>query len=118
MIAYVFAISILAFQGGRSPAVLQSESRANTSDCKQASRNCSPVRPRLVHPPADGRSGEIRLMSLVPKSAAFSMVELEKADAPGQSQTSAPAGGRVAVDTKLSTGADSSSPPGQDRRGG
>jgi len=118
MIAYVFAISILAFQGGRTPAVLQSESRANNNGCKQASRNCSPVRPRLVHPPADSRSGEIRLMSLVPKSAAFSMVELEKGDAPGQSQASAPAGGSLTVDTKLRTGTASSSPAGRDRRGG
>jgi hypothetical protein len=71
----------------------------------------------MVHPPADDRSGEIRLMSLVPKSAAFSMIGLEKDDVPAPAQTTG-SGGGVAVDARSRGGAGSSSHTGPDHRGG
>jgi hypothetical protein len=72
----------------------------------------------MVHPPVDGRSGEIRLMSLVPKSAAFSMVGLESGDVPTQVQTTGSGGISLTVDTKSRSGVGSSSHTGSGHRGG
>jgi len=116
MIAYVFAISILAFQGARPPGIVPSGAKA--ADSKKACRDCASARPRMVHPPVESRSTEIRLMSLVPKSSSFSMIGLEKADAPDQSQTSAPGGAGFAAEPKSPKRLGSSSHPGMDRQGG
>src|SRR5262249_53771620 len=91
MIVYILAVSLFALQGAASPGGQNSDSSSKPgAHRKQSGSERNSGRPRLAHPP--GPSQEIRLLNLVPKSPAFSVIGLQTKDYSAGSQQSAAAG--------------------------
>jgi hypothetical protein len=118
MIAYVLAVSMLAFQGGSAGRQPQDPADAPAPECKQSSAACKQARPRLVHPTVDNHSQDIRLMSLVPSAPAFSMVQLEKGEPLDQAHTTISTAQGQTGDVLLRAGPVSIAVSNQRRRGG
>jgi len=119
MIAYILAVSLFALQGAAGPGGQNSDSSGKSgAHRKQSGSERNSGRPRLAHPPADGPSQEIRLLNLVPKSPAFSVVRLQTKDSSAGSQQSPAASQGSPSDPGSHTLPEMSSRSGLNHRGG